>query len=231
MKKLTLGFVLEQMPRSFLYLISAFVIGTISGYILFYYNKQLFEHILNLWFKRILFGVGFFGEYYGIWFIINNVVALMLVIVSTVLIMIHISKTPTFFITKRFRSLEKHRPKITLFGLYMVPVGALLINGFLISLFVTYVLLNSGFSSFVSIILLLLPHGVSELLALLFASSLGLAYLKILSPIILKKKWSLCTKTGKKLLTSRVTLLVIAIVAILVVFSGFIEGMLGLFLY
>lgn len=169
-----------------------------------------------------------FGEKYNtFWFILNNIIALLVVIVASLLILNHVSKTPEFAITKKLKFLEKRRPKIMLTGLYMVPLGALLVNSFLISLFITYVFLNFGFERFFTVVLLLLPHGITEVFALILASSLGLAYLKILSDLILKGKWKFCSKTLKELIGSRVTLLIIIFVIILVIFGGLIEGSLG----
>ena len=225
MLKITVGMVLKQMPRAFLYLIIGSLLGITIGFVLFYTNKPIFELILVIWSRKILFGAEFFGsENYSLWFIINNLIALLLVVTATIMILTHISKTPTFYVAKRFRKLEKHRPKITVFGLYIIPIGAVIINGFLISLFATYVLLIYEFGRFFDVMMLLLPHGIGELLALLLASSLGLAYLKILTPLILKKKWKSCIKTGEQLLKSRTTLFIVIAIIVLVIFSGLLEG-------
>jgi uncharacterized membrane protein SpoIIM required for sporulation len=225
MEKFNFRLVLKQLPYSLLYLVIGSSFAVFVGYFLFNLDKKMFEFILTIWFKRVLFGAYLLGENsYTFWFILNNIVALFLVIVASIVIITHISKTPEFILTKKFKTLRKYRPKIILTGLYMVPVGASLLNGFIISLLLTYVLLNFGFGGFTEIVLLLLPHGINELIALLFASSLGLAYLKILSPLILKEKWELCRKIGRNLLKSRVTLFVVLIVVLLIVFSGFLEG-------
>lgn len=228
MKKLTIRLVFNQLPRTFLYFIIGSLLGTLTGYILFYTNRELFEFVLTVWRKRIMLGVSF-GAQPTFWFILNNIIALSLVVVASILILLHISKTPTYLFTKKFRRFEKHRPKITLFGLYIIPVGALLVNSFLLSLFAMYVLLNFSFEKFVEVAYLLVPHGINELIALLLASSLGLSYLQILSPLILSKRWKKCVEVGKSLLRSNVTLFFVAVIAILIVFSGFLEGLLGLF--
>ena len=232
-KKLTFKFVLRQMPYAFLYYLIGSLLGALLGFVLFNLNKELLLFILTAWFKRLMFGLDIFGaKNYTLWFVINNTIALILVVVASVLIM-------TLVIKRRlqlkglkkfdtFRRLEARRPKITLYGIYIVPIGALVINGFLVSLFTAYIFLDMGMSQFVNVAMLLLPHGINELIALLIASSLGLSYIKILSPLIIKRKWEECIKTGKELLGSKVTLFFIVVIALLVLFSGFLEGALGL---
>lgn len=227
MKGLKLSFVLKHLPRAILYLLLGLFLGSFFSWLLFNFNKNFLEFVIAIWFKRILLGINLFGEYSAFWFIFNNTFALLVVIFASWFILTHISKTPEFLITKRFKKLKKHRAKIILSGLYMIPLGALLINGFLISLFITYVFLNFGFDVFIRVVFLLLPHGITESFALLLASSLGLAYLKILSPYILKGRWELCSKELKKLLTSGCSLFIISLVIILIVFSGFLEGILS----
>jgi len=229
MKNINIQMVFKELPYSLLY----FLIGSFSGYftsyILFNFDKNLLETILNIWLRRILFGINFFeSNNYVFWFILNNVIAMLLVVVAIILIITHIAKTPDYIITKKFRSLEKRRPKIVLSGLYMIPLGALLLNGFLLSLFIGYVWLSFGFNNFLTSLLLLLPHGIVELTALFLASSLGLTYLKILKPLILKERWEECGKIGKNLLISKTTLFIAVIIIILVVFGGFMEGTLSL---
>jgi uncharacterized membrane protein SpoIIM required for sporulation len=131
---------------------------------------------------------------------------------------------------KRFRSFEKRRPKIILSALYIIPIGALTINGFLLSLFSTYVLLNYGKEKFLFAILLTFPHGINEILALLFATSLVLAYLQILKPIILRGNLKLAVKKIKNLIASRVTIFFTILIILLVLFSGVLEGILTMFL-
>jgi len=227
MRKFTLGFVLRQLPASLLYLTLGFVIGFYSGYFLFRLNKSFYESLLTVYSQRILLGVNFFGNNYALWYILNNMIALMLIIVAIILIIIYRSKTPTFLLSEKIKILQKYRPKMLLTGLYMIPVGVPMVNGFLVSFFITYTLLNFGFNRLVMALFLILPHGMNELLALLFASSLGLAYLKILSPFILQGKWNVCTRTGKQLLGSRVTIFVVILICILVIFGGLLEGYLS----
>lgn len=227
MKNLKLRFVLKQIPYSILYLLLGLFVGAISSYIFFSLNPYFLKFILGIWFRRILLGISLFEEYPAFWFILNNTIALLVIIFASWFILTNISKTPEFLITKKFRRLKKHRGKIILSGLYIIPLGSLLINGFLISLFVTYVFLNFGFDVFAKTLLLLLPHGITESSALLLASSLGFSYLKILSPYILNSKWNLCSKKLKKLLFSRCSLFVIFLIIILVLFSGILEGILS----
>lgn len=219
---LTFESVFKKLPYAILYFIAGSALGALISYLLFNLNRNLLEYIMSLWSKRMLGGVAIFGGQYAFWFILNNIVALMLIIVALLLINRFRTKTPTFLIGKRFGSLERHHPKITVAGLYIIPIGALMINGFLISLFVTYVLLNYGFSTFTRAVVLLLPHGLSEVLALFLASSLALRYLEILTPSIMGGDRSV--ETGKRLLGSRVTLFVMILIIILVLFGGFIEG-------
>jgi hypothetical protein len=224
MKKLTHLSVIRQLPEVFLYFLMGSVAGFLFGYFLFNFNKSSYEFILTLWFKRLLFGVKFVGNQYIFWFIINNFTAMLLAIAAALLILTQIARRKDYLFAKRFKFTEKRHPKITLFSLYMIPIGALIINGFLISLFLTFVLLNNGFDQLTLILLKLSPHGVGELLGLFLATSLGLCYIKILSHLILSKKWNLSIKESKKLFFSNVTIFYIFLIAVLVVFSGYLEG-------
>jgi len=223
MKKLTYEFVTSQLPKVFLYFLLGSVAGFLLGCFLFNFSRPSYEFILTLWFKRLLFGVKFLGNQYIFWFILNNFTAMLLAVAASLILLTQVAKRKTYLFANRFQNLEKRHPKITLFSLYMIPVGALIINGFLISLFLTFVLLND-FDNFMSILLRLSPHGVGELLALFFAASLGLSYIKILSPLILSRRWNLCIKESKALFFSKVTIFFIFLIAVLVVFSGFLEG-------
>jgi hypothetical protein len=195
-----------------------------AGFLLFFSNKILYQKIINLFIKRTTFGVQYLGSY-KLWFILNNLVVTFLMITAVLLIMTIVlrKRRPTKFL-KRFGRIEERRPKMTLLSLYMIPVGTLLINGFLITLLLIYTLLNFGFQKFETLFLFLLPHGVNEILALLFSSSLGLAYLEVLKPYILSRQWEEAKKIGKQLLLSKTTLMVAVWIALLIIFSGFIEG-------
>jgi uncharacterized membrane protein SpoIIM required for sporulation len=106
----------------------------------------------------------------------------------------------------------------------MIPLGALLINGFLVALLLAYTMLNFGFQNFEGLSLILLPHGINEILGLLFSSALGLSYLEVLKPYILSKRWDEAKKIGGQLLFSRTTAIVAVWIIILIIFSGFLEG-------
>jgi uncharacterized membrane protein SpoIIM required for sporulation len=149
---------------------------------------------------------------------------MILIVAGSVLILINVARTKKFFYANRFRSIERRHPQMTVKSLFMIPVGAMFINGFLISLFCTFVFLNSGYTKLLDLILLLLPHGINEILALFLASSLGLSYVKIMEPLILKKRWDEAIAVGKRMILSKVTLYVLIFIAILVVFGGFVEG-------
>lgn len=226
MEKLTSRFVIHQLPEVFFYFVLGSVAGGAFGHYLFYSNKIFYEFLLTVWFKRILFGVKFLNNQYIFWFILNNFTAMLVAIAASLLVLTQIAKRKTYLFARKFKMSEKRHPKITLLSLYMIPTGALIINGFLISLFLTFILLSNGFDKFVLILLKLSPHGVGELLALFLATALGLSYIKILSPLILSKKWNLCVKESKNLFLSWVTILFIFLIAVLVVFSGFVEGIL-----
>jgi hypothetical protein len=233
-RRFTFTFVLRQMPLAFLYYIVGSLLGAAASFALFAVDKSFLEFVLTVWFKRLLLGLTLLGsKNYTLWFVINNMAALMLVIIASVMIMMLVlGRRATFeksWRFKRFGTIERRRPRITLFGIRIVPVGALLINGFLIAMFATYVLLGMGYDYFVDVVMLLLPHGINEVVALVIASSVGLAYIRILSPFILARRWDDCTMLGKSMLKSRVTFFFMTLIAILVVFSGFLEGALGLF--
>jgi len=224
MEHFNFRFVLKQLPYTLLYFLIGVITGAVFGYGLFYTKKSLYEYILSLWFKRILFGVKFLDNQYILWFILNNFVVMILIVVGSVLILMNVFRTRKFFQHRRFQSIERHHPRMTTASLYMIPIGAVFVNGFLISFFSTFVFLNLGYSKLIDLLLLLSPHGINEILALLLASSLGLSYVKIMEPLILKKRWNEAISVGKKMIFSKTTLYVLAFIAILVVFSGFIEG-------
>lgn len=228
MKKLTFQIVFKQMPNSLAYFFTGFFVSILFGYFIFYFNKSLYETILSLWSKRLLFGLGLFGNNYSFWFVLNNIIVLFLIIVASILMIFLVMRRKNFGFSSRPKIIERRHPKITLISLYMIPIGALIINGFLIGLFLTYIFLNYDFHKFIESFLLILPHGINEILALVLATSLSLTYIKILSPLILNRKWDACRKKGKELLVSKVTLFVVCLIAILVLFSGFIEGLLTL---
>ncbi len=229
MQNLTFPFVLQQLKAvAFLFLIGL-VLGAIAGFILYNFGIDFYSFIISSWSQRLLFGMRILGEKYStLWFIANNTMALFIIVFALVMIVTHISKDPVRGVNK-FREFEKERPKITVVGLYMLPVGALLINSFLVSLFVTYVYLTRGFDSFFTALSFIVPHGINEIAALFMASSLALAYVKILSKLIMKKKWYMVKDTAKNLVESRVSLTFFIIIAILIVFSGFVEGILASF--
>jgi uncharacterized membrane protein SpoIIM required for sporulation len=189
----------------------------------------------------MLFGLEFMSslvgeKYYTLWFILNNLVVMLVVIAASVFILTRISSRPRFLEKKfkgfknfsKFRNVERRRPKMTLFSLYMVPVGALILNGFLIALFATYVFLTYGQNSFTALALLV-PHGINEVIALILAASLGVSYLKVMSPLILRGNMKGAIAVGGRLLRTKATFYVIVIILTLIVFSGFVEGALSLF--
>jgi len=224
MKKLLLAEVIKQIPLSFLYFVLGCALGYVSSVILFYLNKNFLEYLIQIWLKRITFGLGYFGENYGIWFILNNFIAVLMIIASIMLMMTLIFRRRKFYFSRKFEGFERHHTKVGLYSLYIIPIGALLINGFLLSLLLTFLLLNNGFSVFLLNLLLVLPHGITELTALILSTSLALVYLKILRPSIIRGEWETSKKIGKNLLLSHTTFLIIFFLAILILFSGFIEG-------
>lgn len=217
--------VIKQLAVSFFYLSAGLSVGVFAGFILFFSDKVLFQQIINLFLKRTTFGVQYLGSY-KLWFIANNLVVIFLMITGVLLMMkmfLRKRRPVKIFNRFKFRRMEE-RPKVTLFSLYMIPVGALVINGFLLSLLLAYTLLNFGFQKFEGLFLILLPHGINEILGLLFSSALGLAYLEVLKPYILNKKWDEAKKIGKQLLLSKTTATVAVWIIILIIFSGFLEG-------
>jgi uncharacterized membrane protein SpoIIM required for sporulation len=106
----------------------------------------------------------------------------------------------------------------------MLPIGALLINSFLISFFIVYVYLSRGYDQFIQSIQILSMNGITEMLALVLAATLGLAYVKILEPLILERKWKEAIQVGKKMVFSKTSLYIFIFIAILVVFSAYAEG-------
>jgi len=222
--KISIQDVIRHLAISFFYFVVGCSFGVFIGFVLFFSNKVLFQQVIDLFLKRITFGIQYFGNY-KLWFILNNLVVIFLMITGILLMMtmfLRKRKSIKIFNT-RFRRIQE-RPEITLFSLYMIPLGALFINGFLVSLLLAYTLLNFGFQKFEGLFLILLPHGINEILGLLFSSALGLSYLEVLKSYILNRRWDEAKKIGKRLLLSKTTVLVVIWIIILIIFSGFLEG-------
>jgi len=223
MNKFKLSYVLGFIPSTLVYLLCGFVCGAIFGFTLFYFDKNLYQAILETWFKRILFGATLLQNNYTLWFIANNLVALTFAIVGFVLLLILISRRRRFT-SNRFVAFEKHHPKVTLASLYMIPIGAVFINSFLISILLTCAYLNEGFQKLMLIFVGIFPNGINEILALVFASSLALSYLEIIKPLILKNKMKEAIKVGKQLIFSKTSFYIFIFIIILIVFAAYLEG-------
>ena len=223
MKRFTLSYVLKFFPSTLKYLFFGFLSGAVFGFALFYVNKNLYQEILQTWSKRILFGAALLQNQYTLWFIANNLIALVFAIIGIVLLLILISRRKRFT-SNRFAAFEKHHPKITLASLYMIPIGVVFINSFLITLFLTYTYLNDGFQKLMLVFVAIFPNGINEILALMLASSLGLSYLKIMRNLILKNKMREAIKVGKQLVFSKTSLYIFILIVILIVFAAYLEG-------
>ncbi|MFH0711357.1 MAG: hypothetical protein V1944_02155 [Candidatus Aenigmatarchaeota archaeon] len=223
MEKFDLGLVLRQLPKAVTYLIIGFILGATVGYFLFSISRASYEVILSSWFKRVMFGAKLLNNQYVLWFIINNFVALILAIAGGVLIITNIGRKRAGY-SKRFQVFEKHHPKVTMFSLYMLPIGALLINSFLIAFFLMYVYLSRGYDQLIQSLSVLSLNGITEMLALVLAASLGLSYVKVLEPFIMKRKWKESIGLGKKVVWSKTSFYVFVLIAILIVFSAYAEG-------
>ncbi|MBS3055232.1 MAG: stage II sporulation protein M [Candidatus Aenigmarchaeota archaeon] len=223
MNKFNFTFVVSLIPKVISYLTLGFVIGAICGYLLFYANRPFYEFILKSWFQRILFGAKYLDNQYTLWFVINNFLALTLAIVGGMFLLMSIGRR-RFAFSNKFKSFERYHPKVTMFSLYMLPIGATFINSFLISLFLVFTYLSRGYDIFLLSVNALVPHGINEIFALILASSLGLSYVKILEPIIMKKRWEEAIKLGKQMVLSKTSFYVFLFIAILILFSAFLEG-------
>jgi hypothetical protein len=224
MKEISVLDVIKNLKISFFYLVVGCFLGLIFGFFLFFVNKPIYQQIIALFIKRTTFGVEYLGSY-KLWFILNNLIVTFLIVASALLITTIVfseKRMSKFF--RRFERAEKSRPKMILFSLYIIPIGSLITNGFPITLLLVYTLLNFGFQEFEKIFLFLIPHGMCEILGLLFSSALVLTYLKVLKPYILTKKWEEVKKISKKLLFSKTTVIFILLITLLIVFSGLIEG-------
>jgi len=219
--------VVAQLPFSFLYFAVSSVIGFTTGLILFAANKEWLDYLIQLWIRRTTFGLQYFNGNYKLWFITNNLAAILMIVVGILLLAVMIMRRK--YVARnsmqwKARMFEKHHPRVTLYSFYMLPVGALAINGFLISLFLSYSYLNFTTEKFLTSFLLLLPHGVSELLALFIASSLGFEFIKKMRPYIMSGEWPKAVVASKNLLHSRATIIIFIFIILLILFSGFIEG-------
>jgi len=226
MKKFDFDLVIEQIRNSLAYFLIGVLFGSSVASFLFLIDKKLIENILSAWFKRITFGLKYIGDY-KLWFILNNLVALLMIIAALILILDMFIRRRKFQIPY-FRKYERENSMITLYSLYMIPIGALVINGALISLFLTYVLLSSGFATFSTAFVLMMPHGVNEFVALVLASSYGLAYIHLIEPFVLKRNWNDIKRTSRQFFFSQTTYVFIVLILVLIVFGGFIEGMLSI---
>jgi uncharacterized membrane protein SpoIIM required for sporulation len=219
--------VFAQLPFSFLYFAVSSVVGFATGLILSLINKAWLDYLIQLWVRRTTFGLEYFNGNYKLWFITNNLVAMLMILVGIMLLAMMIMRrryVARSSMQWKARSFEKHHPHVTLYSFYMLPIGALAINGFLISLFLSYSYLSFPTEKFITSFLLLLPHGFSELLALFIASSLGLVFIKKMRPYILSGEWPKAVGASKNMLRSRATIIIVIFIILLIFFSGFIEG-------
>lgn len=92
MEKFDFSFVVRFIPKIVTYLIVGFVVGAVVGFVMFFVNKDFYLLILTTWFKRILFGAKFLDNQYVLWFVINNLAAMLLAIVGGVLLIITIGR-------------------------------------------------------------------------------------------------------------------------------------------
>ena len=219
--------VVAQLPFSFLYFAVSSVAGFATGLVLSAANKEWLDYLIQLWIRRTTFGLEYFDGNYKLWFIANNLVAMLMILVGIMLLAMmimrrkYVARNSMQWKARRF---ERNHPRVTLFSFYMLPIGALAINGFLISLFLSYSYLSFATEKFITSFLLLLPHGVSELLALFIASSLGLVFIKKMRPYILSGEWPKAVGASKNMLRSRATIIIVIFIILLILFSGFIEG-------
>jgi uncharacterized membrane protein SpoIIM required for sporulation len=211
------------MRNSLAYFIIGSLLGSGIASFLFMLDKNLIDVILSAWFKRMTFGLKYFNGDYKLWFITNNLVAILMIVVALLLIITMFLRKRKFHISY-FRKYERENPKITLYSLYMIPIGALIINGALVSFFLTFIFLSQGIEKFSTALVLMMPHGVNEFIALILACSYGLAYIKLIKPLVLKRDWKGIVKMNKRVFYSQTTVIFIILIIIVVAFSGFIEG-------
>ena len=221
--------IIEKMRDSLLYLLIGALLGSGIGSFLFAADRKIIDSILSFWFKRMMFGLEYVGNDYRLWFILNNLMAFLMIIIAIFLIIFMFMKKKKFG-NNYFKSYEEEHPIITLYSLYMMPIGALIINGALVSLFLTFTFLDGGFVKFSTALSLMMPHGLNEFIALILASSYGLAFIQTIEKLVLKKKWKEIRKISKKIFLSQITLLFIIFIIILVFFGGIAEGTLSLLL-
>jgi len=227
MERFDFGLIIMQMRNSLAYFLIGALFGSGFASFLFILDKKLLETVISVWLTRATFGLKYLGGDYRLWFILNNFVAFLMIIVALVLLIGMFIKRRKFHVSY-FAKYEKSHPKITLYSLYMMPIGALVINGALISLFLTFILLNEGFAKFSTALTLMTPHGLYEFIALILASSYGLAYIQLIKPFILKRDWKSIKKTSRQIFYSQTSIVFIFMILILVVFGGIIEGTLSI---
>ena len=229
MEKFDFSLIVRQMGLSFACSIIGVMLGSGFASFLFIVDKDIIKIILSAWLKRVTFGVEYFGGDYRLWFIVNNLIAFMMIVVSIVLLV-------SMFIKRRkmqisyFKNYEEKHPLVTLYSLYMIPIGALIINSALVSLFLTFIFFDQGAASFSTAFTLMMPHGAYEFIALILTSSYGLAYIKMIKQFVLKKNWRAVVKTSKQIFFSQTSVIFIIMILILVVFGGIIEGSLSMML-
>lgn len=225
MKGFSLSRVLRETPKVFLYYILGSIAGLAFGYLMFAADRSSLEALLNMWSKRLLLGIELGGgDWNALWFILNNLAVMLVVIGASVFILVQISRKPLMIRKfKRFRE----PPKMTMFGLYIVPIGAMVLNGFLIAMFASYIYLAYGIESFTSAVVLMIPHGINEILALTLACSLGIASINAIKPYVMKGQSEKAIKVGKSILRSKATFYILIIIATLIVFSGMVESLLS----
>src|SRR3989344_1810080 len=89
--------VLNKLPL----MIMLFVFGMTSGFavgsIVFEFNREAFQTLVELWSKRILFGVNYLGGNYSVWFILNNLFVMTLLVAISLLFMMFILHRKKYF--------------------------------------------------------------------------------------------------------------------------------------
>ena len=219
--------VLNKLPLIFLLFVLGLSSGFVFGSIVFKFDREVYQILVEVWSKRVLFGANYLGGNYGVWFILNNLMVMALLVGVSLLFMMFVLYRKKSFWVKKFGDREARHPKLILLSLYILVVGTVVMNGFMISLFLSGIFLQDGFQNLKLAIFILLPHGLSEVLALSLSSSLGLIYIEKLKPLILKRKFEDAVATAKLLLRMPTTKFTLALIIILVIFSGFLEGSLS----
>ena len=82
--------VLNKLPLIFLLFVLGLSAGFVFGSIVFKFYREVYQILVEVWSKRVLFGANYLGGNYGVWFILNNLMVMALLVGISLLFMMFV---------------------------------------------------------------------------------------------------------------------------------------------